>query len=279
MSGSGPRGRGYTGAPLFSTPVNQAFFCTTHAVATAVLYAALLGMLRRTGQPRKQALLFTFAYLLCNFVAAKLFFDLFKSYEPFRPLGLLELSHYSGGGFWGWLIAFIPVSLLYPFVARLDRQEFFRTLALAMPLVIFFQKLACLVSGCCIGIACERPWCFAYPEYWDADTYGLPVHPLPVYDASLMLLTRLAIGRLDRREEFRPFLYPIFLGLFGLARFATEMLRPGSFFDSGHLIASQLFELANVLAMLVLLAFGRKAWLWLLEQRGPGYPASPVRAT
>jgi phosphatidylglycerol:prolipoprotein diacylglycerol transferase len=256
---------------VFSTLANQVFYGTAHALAAVVLCAALLGMLRRTGQPRKHAFLFVFAYLLCNFVAAKLFFDLFKSYEPLNLLGLFELSHYFEGGFWGWLIAFIPVSLLYPFVARLDRQEFFRTLALAMPLVIFFQKLACTVSGCCIGIVCEQPWCFAYPEYWDAETYALPVHPLPVYDAGLMLLVRLLIGRLDRREELRPFLYPTFLGLFGLARFATEMLRPGSFVESGQLIASQLFELAILVAMLGLLAFGRRPWQWLLEPRASGY--------
>jgi prolipoprotein diacylglyceryltransferase len=164
------------------------------------------------------------------------------------------------------MIGFLPASVLYPFLARLDRLQFYRALALSMPLVVCFQKLACTASGCCVGVACDLPWCFAYPEYWGAETYGPALHPLPIYDAGLMLAIQLALGRMDRREALRPYLYPIFFALFSLARFTTEMLRPLSVLDSGGLLASQLFELATLLGVLALLAFGRRAWLGLLER-------------
>jgi prolipoprotein diacylglyceryltransferase len=252
---------------VFSTLTNQTLYCLLHLVGLASLYLGMRRMLASTGRRSGHAFAFSLVYLLCNFGIAKLFFDLFKSFDPFDPLELLTLSHYLGGGFWGWMIGFLPASLLYPFLAGLDRLQFFRALALCMPLVIFCQKLACAVSGCCVGMLCDRPWCFAYPEYWDAEAYGLPVHPLPLYDAALMLAARFALVRMDRREALRPYLYPIFLALFSLARFGTEMLRPLSFFDTGGLLASQLFELATLLAMLVWLGLGRRPWLGLVERR------------
>jgi prolipoprotein diacylglyceryltransferase len=253
---------------VFSTLVNQCLYCLAHFLGVLVLYLGLRRMLAATGQPRVHATLFSLVYLLCNFGIAKLLFDLFKSYEPFDGRKLFLLSHYFEGGFWGWMIGFLPACLLYPFLARLERLAFFRALALGLPFVIAFQKLACAVSGCCTGIACELPWCFAYPEYWDAETFGMRIHPLPLYDIGLLLVIQLALGRMDRREELRPFLLPSFFALFSLARFSTEMLRPFSLVDTGQLLASQLFELATLVAMLALLGFGRDAWRGLLGRPG-----------
>lgn len=252
---------------MFAPLVNQIIYCLAHLVGVTVLFVGMRRMLASTAQPRAHAGIFSLVYLLCTFAFAKILFDLVKSYEPFSWLALLQLSHYFGGGFWGWMIAFLPASLLYPFLARLDRSEFFRVLALCMPLVIGCQKVACAVSGCCVGVACERPWCFAYPEYWGAETYGMSVHPLPLYDLGLMLVLRFVLVRMDRREPLRPYLYPTFFALYSLARFSTEMLRPLSFVDSGRLLTSQLFELATLVAMLAVLGLGRGAWLGLLERK------------
>jgi prolipoprotein diacylglyceryltransferase len=88
---------------------------------------------------------------------------------------------------------------------------------------------------------------------------------LQIYDALLPLLVLGAVVALDRRggAAARPFLLPVMAALYALTRFATEFLRPRA---SGEaLLLSQWLELGAVLAVVALLAVGRRAWLRLVR--------------
>jgi prolipoprotein diacylglyceryltransferase len=248
---------------MFSYSTIYFLYLLAHFCAFAAIYLFMRQMLINTVQPRKHAIIFALVYLCCNFIIAKILFDLFNANRPFAFFNGINPAHYFEPGFWGWMLAFLPLSVLYPFFFKLNRSEFFRTLALALPVVIFFQKMGCLAAGCCVGVESHLPWCFAYPTHWGSSIYGPPVHPVPIYDAVLMLILLLALRAMDRKETVRPYLYPIFLLLYSLSRFMTEMLRPIS---NEHLSSSQLFELATMALALALLTVGRKPWLSILEQ-------------
>ena len=86
-----------------------------------------------------------------------------------------------------------------------------------------------------------------------------PVHPLQVYDALLPLGILGILVIVDRRggEAARPFLLPLMVALYALARFGTEFLRPRG--QGQALLLSQWLELGAVLAVLLLLTLGRVA--------------------
>ena len=248
---------------MFSSSTVYFLYLLAHFCALTTIYLSIRQMLVNTGQPRKQAIIFALVYLGCTFLIAKILFDLFKSNRAFVFFNLVNPGHYVEPGFWGWMLAFLTLSVLYPFLFKLNRTEFFRALALSLPLVIFFQKMGCLAAGCCLGVESHLPWCFAYPTHWGSSIYGPPVHPVPIYDAILMLFLLGVLRGMDRKETVRPYLYPVFLLLYSLSRFMTEMLRPIS---SEHLSSSQLFELVALALALTLLTVGRKPWLRILEQ-------------
>jgi prolipoprotein diacylglyceryltransferase len=104
-----------------------------------------------------------------------------------------------------------------------------------------------------------------FPEESLCDTPGVAVHPLQVYDAVLPLVILGFLVVVDHRggEGVRPFLLPLMVGLYALARFGTEFLRPQ---EAGQvLLLSQRLELGAILAVVLLLTVGRRAWLRLVH--------------
>jgi prolipoprotein diacylglyceryltransferase len=114
------------------------------------------------------------------------------------------------------------------------------------------------------------PWAVIFPEDSPCATPGVPVHPLQVYDALLPLGMLGALVALDRRgrETARPLLLPVMVGLYAIASFATEFLRPREAEES--LLISQWLELGGVLAVALLLGPGRRAWNHLVHAGAAG---------
>ncbi len=171
------------------------------------------------------ALGLTAVYVLCNFVAAKLFYDLRSEPAGLDWRNYLRPQHYFDGGFWGWPAAFFPLALLYPFALRLERVTVLRAVALTLPPVLVLQKTACLAIGCCLGRPTDLPWGLAFPDSSRCPTPGVPVHPVPLYDIGFSLAMYGALVWLDRRPAARPFLFPALLAMYGLNRFVTEFFR------------------------------------------------------
>ena len=230
-------------------------------LAALVLFAALAVLLfRRAGIRLRHAAALTVLYVLCNFLAAKLLYDFVKAGGRHTLLQHPSPAHFLEGGYWGWPLAFLPGVLAYPLLLRLPAVPFYRAVAFLLPPVLAVQKVGCFAAGCCFGCETALPWAVVFPEDSLCETPGVPVHPLQVYDALLPLGILGALVALDRRggEAARPLLLPVMVGLYALARFATEFLRPR---EAGEgLLISQWLELGAVLAVAVLLGPGRRAW-------------------
>src|SRR5262249_4684951 len=94
---------------------------------------------------------------------------------------------------------------------------------------------------------------------------GVALRSLQVYDALLPLRLLVVPIGVDRwgGGAARPFLFPLLVGLYALARFGTEFLRPRGAGET--LLPGQWLELGAGLAGVVLLTVGRRAWCRLVQ--------------
>lgn len=175
----------------------------------------------------------TLVYLLSNFVAAKLLFDLRNSAAAVDWRNYFWVPHYITGGFWGWPAAFLPAVLAYPWLTRTRPVAIYRAVSLTLPPVLVVQKVACLGIGCCVGRPSDVAWAMTFPAESQCDTPGVPVHPVPLYDIAFALAIYGVMLWLDRSRGdrttvsgLRAFMFPALLALYGLNRFATEFFRP-----------------------------------------------------
>jgi phosphatidylglycerol:prolipoprotein diacylglycerol transferase len=239
-------------------------------MAALLLFATLAVVLLRLNSIRVwHAAALTVLYILCNFLAAKLLYDFVKGDGGDALLHDPPLAHFLKGGFWGWPIAFLPLVFAYPFVLRIPPVPFLRAVAFLLPPVFALQKVACFLAGCCFGTETSLPWAVVFPQDSICDTPDVPLHPTQVYDILLPLVILVILVVVDRRggHVARPFLFPLMVGLYALARFATEFFRPH---PAGEvLLLSQWLELGVALAVAMLLILGRRVWLRLVQAETP----------
>jgi len=241
----------------------------TYAIIQVValfLFAGLaVVLLRRSNIRLRHAAALTVLYILCNFLVAKLLFDFVKADGRHTLFDHPAFAHFLEGGYWGWPIAFFPCVLAYPFVFRVSAVSYYRVIALLVPPVLAVQKVACFCAGCCYGCETSVPWAVVFPDDSVCELHGVPIHPLQIYDALLPLGILIVIVFADRvgGESTRPFLLPLMVGMYSLARFATEFLRPNR--DGAILLLGQWIELGAVLGVALLLVVGRKPWRHILR--------------
>jgi phosphatidylglycerol:prolipoprotein diacylglycerol transferase len=242
---------------MFPT-VKFIFYPLAHALAIVVFFASMRAGLR--GEPRRlrHSLVLTGIYVFCNGVMAKVFHVVLRDDPVESWTDFLNPLFYFPPGFWGWLMAFLPLAVVYPFVFKTDVIRHFRALALTLPFVIALQKVACFVSGCCAGDRTDVPWAVVFPTGSGAPIEHVPVHPTQIYDMLLALSWYGVLRIIDRKEALRPYLFFFFLMLYAVSRFLTELLRPE--FDDGF-TNSQKLEALVLATVLLGLAFGRKLWL------------------
>jgi phosphatidylglycerol:prolipoprotein diacylglycerol transferase len=236
-------------------------------LAALALFAALAVVLfRQAGIRLRHAAALTLLYVLCNFLAAKLLYDFVKAGGQHTLFQHPSLAHFLEGGYWGWPLVFLPCVLAYPLALRVPAIPFYRAVAFLLPPVFAVQKVGCFAAGCCFGRATSLPWAVVFPEDSICETPGVPLHPLQVYDALLPLGILGVLVAVDRRggAAARPFLLPLMVGLYALARFGTEFLRPQA---AGGLLVSQWLELGAALGVVLLLTLGRGAWRRLVVLR------------
>jgi phosphatidylglycerol:prolipoprotein diacylglycerol transferase len=253
------------------------FSLETYAVvqlAALLLFATLAVVLcRRSGLRLRHAAALTLIYLLCNFLVAKLLYDFVKAGGRHTLFQHPALSHFLEGGYWGWPLAFLPCVFAYPLALRMPPVPFYRAVTFLLPPVLALQKVACFAAGCCSGCETSLPWAVVFPDDSLCEQPGVPLHPLQVYDALLPLVILGFLLAVDRwgGEATRPFLLPLMVALYALARFGTEFMRPHA--EGQALLLSQWLELGGVVAVVVLLTVGRRAW-WRLLQAGSGTATS-----
>jgi len=242
---------------LFQTAALVVFFLLVWAYLPRELNDSTDATSQSFQPPRDRRLLhalgLTAVYLVCNFVVAKVLYDVRNHPAEFDWTNYFRLQHYWDGGYWGWPAAFLPAVLAYPFVLRLDRVAIYRAVSLTLPPVLVLQKTACLAIGCCTGRPTSLPWGMTFTAESLCPTPWVPVHPVPLYDIAIALAIYGVLLGLDRSTGGRTLLFPAFVAMYGLNRFATEFFRPEY---EGQLSTRQLLALgASIAAAAVVFVF------------------------
>jgi phosphatidylglycerol:prolipoprotein diacylglycerol transferase len=140
------------------------------------------------------------------------------------PLEVFKLWH-GGMSFHGGLIGVVSVLYIYSRLNRIDPLRLGDLVAPAVPIGLFFGRLANFINGELWGRPTTLPWGIIFPGSGD----GLPRHPSQLYEAGLEGLALFLILRLaTHRGRWLPkpgAVTGLFLACYGLFRISLENVR------------------------------------------------------
>jgi phosphatidylglycerol:prolipoprotein diacylglycerol transferase len=180
-------------------------------------------------------------------------------YQPSQylanPLAALEVWH-GGMSFHGGALGVIIAMLLFCRQRGISFFSFGDIIVCAVPIGLFFGRIANFINGELWGRASDVPWAMVFPTGGSE-----PRHPSQLYEAGLEgILLFLIINILERTTRIRDrpgALGGVFLIGYGLARIIVEFFRqPDSFLGYlafGWLTMGQILSLPLIIAGLILL--------------------------
>ena len=122
-------------------------------------------------------------------------------------------------------------------------------LALALPLGQAAGRLGCFVGGCCYGAPAELPW--------SVQAHGAWRHPLPLYEAALLVVLAIVLALARARPLPAGHLFRWYLAGYAVIRIVLDGLRGEPQPMLGPLSFAQVFCLVALTVLLVSLAGGR----------------------
>lgn len=190
--------------------------------------------------------------------------------------------------------AFILGSLGLILAKRMLRYPYsiLDSLAFAVPVALFFQRLGCLLGGCCFGTPTLLPWGVQYGDAAPACYFhyleghldyptalSLSVHPVPVYFMIAAILTFLAVHRLQNRFRAMGSLFLFSISTLFACRFLIELVRDPVTNHSlaGHFLGIKMIQwvlLGLLLINILLIYFNEKAVGQNVER--PGLSKGPI---
>lgn len=176
------------------------------------------------------------------------------------PLAILRL--WDGGmSFHGGLVGTTLAIVLFARNQRLPLYKFADLVAIAVPIGLFFGRLANFINGELWGRATDLPWAMVFPR----DPAGLPRHPSQLYEALfegvvLFALLNLLATRARLLERRPGTIVGLFFIGYGAARYLVEFARE----PDAHLgLFAGIVSMGQILS-LPMIAFGA----WLVWQAG-----------
>ncbi len=149
--------------------------------------------------------------------------------------------------------------------------------AFFIPLVMLFQRIGCLMAGCCFGKPYEGLGCVHYSGFSFIRDYQLsmgwinynemmllPVHAVPVYLMVVSLLTIVILVWAKPRLKNPGSLILLSLTCMGLGRFGVEFFRESI---TNHALGSQIYGLKAVQWVLIIATSIGAIWLFWNEMR------------
>lgn len=142
-----------------------------------------------------------------------------------QPLEILKVWH-GGMSFHGGLIGTLLVLVLFARRRGIPIWSVFDVVAAAVPIGLFFGRIANFINGELWGRPSDLPWAVIFPA---EAAGGIPRHPSQIYEAILegaVLLAILTVLVQSHRALTRPGLVAgTFLFCYGIARTVVETMR------------------------------------------------------
>ena len=123
--------------------------------------------------------------MLSAIIGARIFHILVEApgYYWEKPSRVFEFWR---GGFvsWGGFISIGLAFIVYLRIKKLPLLVYFDVFATAAPIIKFFVRVACLLTGCCYGKPTNVPWAITFTDPASTAYYyfpNLPLHPTQIY--------------------------------------------------------------------------------------------------
>lgn len=166
-----------------SSKVPSFFFFIMVATLVGTFY--FYEMARRKGLRPEVPLDLGIIGMLAGVLGARIFHILVEApaYYWEKPSRVFEFWR---GGFvsWGGFIAIAISFFIYFRVKKLPALRYYDLFATAAPIIKFFVRLACLLTGCCYGKPTNVPWSLIFRDPASTAYYyypNTPLHPVQIY--------------------------------------------------------------------------------------------------
>jgi len=139
---------------------------------------------------------------------------------------LLKQALHSGMVFYGGVIGGIIGGYIYTRQYKVSFLLMADSITPGIPIGHVFGRLGCLAAGCCYGKPYNGIFSIVYPKSSLSAPSGIPLHPVPLYEAAgnlLLFFVLLAVKR--RTPRSKGLVLWLYLVSYGLLRFFIEMLR------------------------------------------------------
>ena len=166
------------------------FFFIMVATLAATFYGYWVG--KKRGLRTEVILDLGMIGMIAGVIGSRIFHILVEAPDYYweKPVRVFEFWR---GGFvsWGGFLAIGVSFAAYFRVRHLPPWPYFDILAVAAPIIKFFVRVACLLTGCCYGKPTDLPWAITFTDPSSTAYYfypNTPLHPTQVYSMIHALL-------------------------------------------------------------------------------------------
>lgn len=192
---------------------------------------------------------------------------------------LLDLPN-GGQILYGSFLSVVPLVAVCARLLRIGVRQAFDAAGVSAPLGLAIGRIGCFLGGCCHGTTTNVPWAVTYPKVVNTDgaiigspaymlhlqegliaasaSRSLPVHPVQIYESSVMIGLFAVLFYVWRRGRFSGRIAPLFILSYCVVRFALEFVRVQEMVLWGWALA-QVLSAGIGAAATIWLILGRKA--------------------
>lgn len=192
---------------LFSigaTQIPSFFFFIMVATVVSTFYAAWLA--GKNNLRREVVLDMGMLGMVAGVLGSRIFHILVEApgyywEKPFRVFEFWRGGFVSYGGFIGLTITF----WLYFRLRKIPITAYLDLVGAAAPIIKFFVRVACLLTGCCYGKPTNVPWAITFHNPASTAYYfypNVPLHPTEIYSMIHALLLFVFINWVYRHRKF-----------------------------------------------------------------------------
>lgn len=187
-----------------STQIPSFFFFLMVATLAATFY--MYWIAKKEGYRPEVVLDMGMIGMVAGVIGSRIFHILVEApaYYWEKPMRVFEFWR---GGFvsYGGFIGIVLSLWIYFRVRRLPITEYFDLLAVGAPLIKFFVRVACLLTGCCYGKPTDLPWAIVFTDPKSTAYYFYPnahLHPTQIYSMIHAILLFGLVNWVYRHRKF-----------------------------------------------------------------------------
>lgn len=236
------------------------------SIAFLVLAWYVLRQASAAGWDREALVDVIFWGAMAGIVGARALFVLQNYAQLDGPMSWIDIRQ-GGMVFYGAPLVGLPVAFAVLVRKKLPFWQVMDVIAVALPLAHGMSRVGCFFAGCCFGTHSDLPWSVVFPE-GGAAPHGVSLHPTQLYEATGLMMLSAFLSRKLHRPHFNGQVFLLYLGLYGVLRITTELVRGDV--ERGFLFESVLGETLSTSQGISLGMFVVVAVLWaVLGRRKP----------